>query len=101
MARDERATTSPADPSAELARALRTGVAPRFDPYTGVEMPEGPSGAPETGTGRGFRAAELGLEAPRYCQVCGRRMVVQVDPVGWTARCSRHGGITADTLGAR
>lgn len=34
------------------------------------------------------------VDPPRYCSSCGRRMVVQVDPVGWTARCSRHGEIT-------
>jgi hypothetical protein len=31
------------------------------------------------------------LEPPRFCQDCGRRMVVQVVPSGWTANCSRHG----------
>jgi ribosomal protein S18 acetylase RimI-like enzyme len=31
------------------------------------------------------------LEPPRYCGACGRRMVVQVTPRGWTARCSTHG----------
>jgi hypothetical protein len=31
------------------------------------------------------------LEPPRFCPGCGRRMVVQVVPTGWTARCSRHG----------
>ena len=31
------------------------------------------------------------LEPPRYCGACGRRMVVQVIPQGWTARCSVHG----------
>lgn len=36
-------------------------------------------------------AARRELEPPRYCPDCARRMVVQVDPVGWTARCSRHG----------
>lgn len=34
------------------------------------------------------------LEPPRYCQRCARRMVVQVDPFGWRARCSRHGELT-------
>ncbi|WP_028929432.1 biotin synthase auxiliary protein BsaP [Pseudonocardia asaccharolytica] len=33
------------------------------------------------------------LEPPRYCAECARRMVVQVTPMGWTARCSRHGEI--------
>jgi hypothetical protein len=31
------------------------------------------------------------VDPPRHCPVCARRMVVQVDPVGWTACCSRHG----------
>ena len=36
-------------------------------------------------------AARLGLEPPRFCAECGRRMVVQVRPDGWSANCSRHG----------
>lgn len=36
------------------------------------------------------RAARA-LEPPRYCSACGRRMVVQVTPTGWTARCVAHG----------
>jgi hypothetical protein len=35
------------------------------------------------------------LEPPRYCPDCARRMVVQVTPTGWTARCSRHGERTS------
>lgn len=31
------------------------------------------------------------LDPPRWCRQCGRRMVVQVTPSGWTARCSEHG----------
>lgn len=31
------------------------------------------------------------LEPPRYCTRCRRRMVVQVHPTGWTARCVEHG----------
>jgi len=31
------------------------------------------------------------LEPPRYCPFCRRRLVVQVVPRGWTARCSEHG----------
>ena len=34
------------------------------------------------------------VDPPRHCPVCARRMVVQVDPMGWTARCSRHGEST-------
>ncbi|HEY0814104.1 MAG TPA: hypothetical protein VGE11_12555 [Pseudonocardia sp.] len=35
--------------------------------------------------------AQRAFEPPRYCPLCARRMVVQVTPTGWTARCSRHG----------
>ncbi|RFU42839.1 hypothetical protein DZF91_04410 [Actinomadura logoneensis] len=38
----------------------------------------------------GCRAARE-LEPPRYCGRCRRRMVVQVTPLGWTARCAEHG----------
>jgi hypothetical protein len=41
-------------------------------------------------------AAARRLEPPRYCASCGRRLVVQVTPTGWTAACSRHG--TRDSL---
>ena len=34
------------------------------------------------------------LEPPRYCRDCRRRMVVQITPTGWTARCSEHGLLT-------
>lgn len=44
-------------------------------------------------------AAQLGLEPPRFCGQCGRRMVVQVDPVGWWAQCSRHGRVNSSALG--
>ncbi|WP_328329180.1 hypothetical protein OHA70_05400 [Kribbella sp. NBC_00382] len=33
----------------------------------------------------------LTMEPPRYCADCRRRMVVQVHPMGWTAKCSVHG----------
>ena len=35
------------------------------------------------------RMAEL--DPPRYCAQCRRRMVVQVTPTGWSARCVEHG----------
>jgi hypothetical protein len=37
----------------------------------------------------------LALEPPRYCDQCRRRMVVQVHPMGWTARCSVHGQVSS------
>jgi hypothetical protein len=36
-------------------------------------------------------AARRALEPPRYCAQCRRRMVVQVLPRGWSARCVEHG----------
>ena len=33
----------------------------------------------------------LQLEPPRFCASCGRRLKVQVSPLGWWASCSRHG----------
>jgi hypothetical protein len=35
----------------------------------------------------------LRLEPPRYCGQCRRRLIVQVLPTGWTARCSTHGDL--------
>jgi ribosomal protein S18 acetylase RimI-like enzyme len=40
---------------------------------------------------RAYDDGRTELEPPRYCGACGRRMVVQVTPRGWTARCSTHG----------
>lgn len=31
------------------------------------------------------------LDPPRYCAQCRRRMVVQVTPTAWSARCVEHG----------
>ncbi|UXA20315.1 hypothetical protein [Mycobacterium sp. SMC-4] len=43
-------------------------------------------------------AAQLGLEPPRFCAACGRRMIVQVRPDGWWAKCSRHGLVDSHDL---
>ncbi|HLZ36232.1 MAG TPA: hypothetical protein VKP64_00410 [Mycobacteriales bacterium] len=40
-------------------------------------------------------AAARALEPARFCPVCGRRMVVQVTPRGWSARCAKHGEAAA------
>lgn len=47
-------------------------------------------------TGEGHEACRRAatLDPPRYCAHCRRRMVVQVLPTGWTARCSEHGVLT-------
>lgn len=39
------------------------------------------------------------LEPPRYCPECRRRMVVQVLPRGWSARCVEHGVSTSEPHG--
>ena len=59
---------------------VATKAMAKFNVYTG----EPAGGAVPT-------AAQLGLEPPRFCAECGRRMVVQVRPDGWSAKCSRHG----------
>ena len=59
----------------------------KFNVYTG----EPAGGAVPT-------AAQLGLEPPRFCGECGRRMVVQVRPDGWSAKCSRHGVLDSKDL---
>ncbi len=46
-------------------------------------------------------AARLGLEPPRFCAACGRRMMVQVRPDGWWAQCSRHGRVDSGDLEVR
>ena len=76
------------DIPAPLAAPLTFGV------YTGVRLElEHPDSVP--------RAAQLGLEPPRFCGQCGRRMVVQVRPDGWAARCSRHGTVDSVELAQR
>ncbi|UQE73541.1 MULTISPECIES: biotin synthase auxiliary protein BsaP [unclassified Gordonia (in: high G+C Gram-positive bacteria)] len=66
----------------------------KYGVYTGLELElQAPDAIP--------RAAQLGLEPPRFCGQCGRRMVVQVRPDGWDARCSRHGVVDSVELGRR
>ena len=68
-----------------MVRDLPTPVgAGVYNVYTGALSGDDPDGAVPT-------AARLGLEPPRFCAECGRRMVVQVRPDGWWAKCSRHG----------
>lgn len=80
--------------STELLESLLACETPRFHPNTGQELVDdieitlSPS-------------ARAGLEALRFCQICGRRMVVQVRPDGWEATCSRHGSVDSAYLGRR
>jgi hypothetical protein len=98
-------TTDPdagADPDAGTARGAGTGAGTH--PATGDAHPadaadHGHTAAPPVGTGPA-RTRTTGhdqcqaarrFEPPRYCARCGRRMVVQVSPDAWTARCAEHG----------
>jgi hypothetical protein len=73
---------------AKLPAPLGAGV---YCVYTGLRR-DGPAdtAAPT--------AAQLGLEPPRFCAECGRRMIVQVRPDGWRATCSRHGPVDSADL---
>jgi hypothetical protein len=62
-----------------------------YNVYTGVATDDAAGAALPT-------AAQLGLEPPRYCAACGRRMTVQVRPDGWWAKCSRHGLVDSKDL---
>jgi len=75
----------------ELPTPVGAGV---FNVYTGARVDSGEAAAVPTG-------AALGLEPPRYCAQCGRRMIVQVRPDGWRATCSRHGPVDSTDLEAR
>ncbi|MFB8280574.1 biotin synthase auxiliary protein BsaP [Nocardia colli] len=66
----------------------------RYNPFTGKRIVPGLEDAVPA-------AAALGLEPPRFCEQCGRRMIVQVSPDGWWAKCSRHGVIDAASLELR
>jgi hypothetical protein len=57
--------------------------APKEEKYDGGDAPPSYHHA---------RCADLlQLEPPRFCASCGRRLKVQVSPLGWWANCSRHG----------
>ncbi len=54
----------------------------------------GQCGAQLISEGHGTCRRAAALDPPRYCAQCRRRMVVQVTPTGWTARCVEHGVVT-------
>jgi hypothetical protein len=92
------ATETPADtpaqnrPEPRPATAAATGAAVFCDQC-------GEPAAAADGTADSAAHAACGrrreLEPPRYCARCRRRMVVQVTPRGWTAKCVEHGVLTA------
>ncbi len=67
---------------------LSTGPAPAYCGHCGDRL---------DGRDHAACARRLELEPPRYCSACRRRMVVQVTPGAWTARCVEHGEQYADT----
>ncbi|WP_185770300.1 hypothetical protein [Corynebacterium anserum] len=77
-----------------LAQAVLFGVPPLFHPNTGQDLRDCANPAQV----RVHFAAAAGLDVARYCQLCGRRMIVQVRPDGWNARCSRHGELDSSLL---
>jgi len=80
----------------DLPTPIGAGV---YDVYTGAPVGDSDTGSP-VGDGVPL-AARLGLEPPRFCAECGRRMVVQVRPDGWWAQCSRHGRVDSEDLQTR
>ncbi|WP_304118793.1 hypothetical protein [Mycolicibacterium bacteremicum] len=79
------------DESPALPAPVGAGV---YNVYTGAELGAAAGTVIPT-------AAELGLEPPRFCAECGRRMIVQVRPTGWWAKCSRHGQVDSTDLDTR
>lgn len=79
----------PSDTVSETA-----GVDEHYNPFTGHRIVAGLDDATPA-------SAQLGLEPPRFCEQCGRRMIVQVSPDGWWAKCSRHGVLDSTLLGHR
>jgi len=76
----------------DLPAPVGAGV---YNVYTGVHCRDDPADRTVP------TAAQLGLEPPRFCAECGRRMVVQVRPDGWWAKCSRHGLVDSVDLEAQ
>jgi len=77
----------------DLPAPVGAGV---YNVYTGAARGDDDSAGSSVPT-----AARLGLEPPRFCAECGRRMVVQIRPDGWWAKCSRHGLVDSADLEAR
>lgn len=75
----------------ELTAAVLRKDEPIFDPFTGAELAH-------TRELRHSPSMRAGLEAPRFCQICGRRMVVRIQPMGWVATCARHGDLSSELL---
>lgn len=80
--------------SNELLMAVITGAQPIYQPNTGVKIEPGVDIKLSPG-------AQAGFEAPRFCQICGRKMAVQIRPDGYSCKCSRHGELDSKYLERR
>ncbi|MEV0543359.1 hypothetical protein OHA85_01125 [Nocardia salmonicida] len=89
----DRVSTQVAAVESHFAEAV-TALDERYNPFTGKRIVPGLDDAMPV-------SAALGLEPPRFCEQCGRRMVVQISPDGWWAKCSRHGVIESARLERR
>ena len=87
-------------PLSELTALYVLGGIPLYDAHTGQPL-DTSNGSLRVGRGalaQASRGALAGLEPPRFCPLCGRRMKVQVNPMGWTAECSRHGDMDSSIV---
>ena len=90
---------TPPEVGAELSAATLALLDPtvaEFDPFTGAGIAADTSA--EQRAESYSPSQRKGLDAPRYCPCCGRRMKVQVLPTGWLAECSRHGIVDSTML---
>jgi hypothetical protein len=68
----------------------------KFCDRCGIRLADAADGTPAAhgGVSHDRCQAAREFEPPRYCADCGRRLVVQVIPNGWTARCATHGELS-------
>jgi hypothetical protein len=45
----------------------------------------------DVGDHRECERRQAATDPPRFCTICGRKLVVQVLPLGWRARCVNCG----------
>ena len=72
----------------------------RYCERCGLDLELGNESGEAGGSGEHSCVGYAELEPPRYCGRCKRRMVVQITPAGWSARCSEHGTTTSGDAGS-
>ena len=55
---------------------------------------DGCGGQIDVGDHSRCQARRAATDPPRFCEACGRKLAVQVLPLGWSARCVRCGPVT-------